>query len=126
MSIYTDAVEHNLKGLEAVSTGACPGCAECADEHGFRDTEDDAGNITRTAVEAFTEAYEAGEVVDEGGFSWHECGICGSTFGGDRYSWHAIDAKSKRLYHFTDACVDCLFYLVNGDEPEGWQRHPTR
>jgi len=42
---YVKAVESNLKGLEAVSTGVCPGCETCATEHGF-------------TIDEFTEAYE--------------------------------------------------------------------
>lgn len=113
MSAYTDSVDHNLKGLQAVSTGVCPGCSECADDAGFE------------TVEAFTAAYEAGEVYDEGGFSSRGCGICDSGLGGDLYKWHAIagepgdDLKGRDILHFDDACVDCVMYLANGDEPEG-------
>jgi hypothetical protein len=91
MSKYTRAVERNLSGLHAVSTGACPGCAECAD------VDPDVG--------------------DEGGFSWSGCGICGSSLGGTLYRWHALTPDNE-LLHFDDCCQDCVFFLANGDEPE--------
>ena len=105
MSTYTDAVEFNLKGLEAVSTGPCPGCSQCADDYGYE------------TVEAYTTAYEAGKVCSEGSFSWQGCGICGSSLGGDLEPWHALDSD-RELCHFSDACFDCVVYLANGDEPE--------
>ena len=114
MSPYTDAVESGLKGLEAVSTGPCPGCEQCADDHGY----DNLG--------AFEAAWEAGDIEAEGSFSWSPCGICGSHLGGDREPWHAIagepgdDLKGREILHFSDACIDCVVYLANGDEPETW------
>lgn len=57
---------------------------------------------------------------DEPSFSWSPCGICGSRLGGDRYTWHAdMDGE---LQHYSDACVDCVMYIENGDEPESWSR----
>jgi hypothetical protein len=90
MSAYTEAVERNLKGLEAVSTGNCPGCNECSDANG--------------------DPY----------FSWSPCEICGSRLGGDRESWHAL--MDNKLIHCENACVDCVVYLANGDEPENWDQ----
>lgn len=89
MSAYTDAVKRNLKGLEAVSVGNCPGCDACngADE--------------------------------EPSFSWASCGICNSHLGGNRESWHAI--LDGKIVHWDDACVDCVLYIANGDEPESWE-----
>ena len=104
MSTYTLAVEHNLTGLEAVSTGLCPGCQDCADAHGYE------------TLAAYDEAYEAGEVCDEGSFSWVDCDICDSSLGGDRYVWHAI--IDGEIHHWSNACVDCVAYLANGTEPE--------
>lgn len=106
MSTYTEAVESNLDGLDAVSTGPCPGCEACADLFGFDD------------VEAYDDALECGDVHGEGSFSWDGCGVCGSTLGGDLEVWHARDSDGE-LVHFGDACVDCVVFLANGDEPEG-------
>src|SRR5215475_6853029 len=108
MSAYTEAVARGLRGLDAVSTGLCPGCDECADAYGYESQTD------------FDADYEAGKVYDEGHFSWSACGICGSGLGGTREHWHALDEETDRLYHFDDACVDCVVYLANGDEPEDW------
>jgi len=106
MSKYTDAVESGLRGLEAVSTGLCPGCDDCADAFGYESTE------------AFTADYETGQVYDEGHFSWNGCGICGSSLDGTLEHWHAIDKETKRIVHFDDACMDCVLYIANGDEPD--------
>lgn len=92
MSIYTEAVERNLEGLEAVSTGGYSACPDCDIEEW-----DDDG------PEPF--------------FSWSACETCGSTLGGDRHPAHAlIDGE---LIHL-NTCVDCVTYLANGDEPENW------
>lgn len=104
MSTYTESVARNLEGLEAVSTGPCPGCPDCARARGME-------------VADYDKAYEAGEVEPEASFSWRGCEICGSTLGGDREEWHAIGSKGE-LLHFNAACVDCVVYLANGDEPE--------
>lgn len=46
------------------------------------------------------------------------------TLGGDFEPWHAV-AKGKSvaegLFHGSHACVDCIAYLANGDEPENWK-----
>lgn len=109
---YEQRVARGLEGLEAVSTGPCPGCKTCADARGM-------------TLRKFNAAYEAGDIPAEAHFSWHACGICGSTLGGDREEWHAISAedmrkpagKARRILHFDDACVDCIMYLANGDLP---------
>ena len=106
MTKYAEAVERNLEGLQAVSTGPCPGCAECADLFGYDD------------IEEYSAAYETGEICSEGGFSWDGCGVCGSGLGGTMEVWHALGSDGE-LLHFSDACVECVVYLANGDEPEG-------
>jgi hypothetical protein len=107
MSEYTDSVEAGLEGLTAVSTGACPGCEQCQEIWGYQ------------TMKEFDSAWHSGKVYDEGGFSWFPCGICGSRLGGDRESWHALGSDGEIL-HFDDACVDCVIYLANNDEPEEW------
>jgi hypothetical protein len=104
MSAYTDRVDRNLAGLEFVSVGLCPSCPYCQSAYGMSPRE-------------FYAAYHTGDVCDEGGFSWSGCGICGSTLGGARYSWHARDAD-EALFHADDACADCLMFLANGEEPD--------
>jgi hypothetical protein len=139
MSRYTDTVERSLRGLEAVSTGVCPGCPECMERwsyvalDGFGErnywgipARPDAGRwltergVADAARELFDVDYSSGVVESESGFSWKDCGICGSTLGGNREAWHARDAETKALCHFDDACTDCGVYLTNGDEPEEW------
>lgn len=105
MSKYTEAVERRLKGLSAVSTGACPDCADCANNRGM-----DLG--------MYNNAHEAGDINAEGSFSWRACEVCGSTLGGERHEWHAVD-KNGDVIHGDDACTDCVLYLANGEEPEG-------
>ena len=106
MSAYTESVKFHTKGLEAISTGPCPGCEECRKNYGF-DT-----------LEALKEAWESGELEAEPHFSWSACDICGSHLGGDREEWHAIDKKTGALIHGDNACVNCVVFLANGDEPE--------
>jgi hypothetical protein len=140
MSDFTDAVDAGLKGLTAVSTGVCPGCNECREQHGFTVAEEDdclgvAGFVCEAdagahfgteaecaihAQKCFQAAWESGKICDEGSFSWSSCGICNSRLGGDRFDWHGLDDLTGTLYHFDDACVDCVLYLANGDEPESW------
>ena len=127
MSQYTDRVEAGLKGLEAVSTGLCGGCMECASASGFTRGFDEDGqeHLTEHILEAFEQAVRSGKAHDEGSFSWSECGICGNRLGGNRYVWHAVsirpggaDGAVRELLHFDDACTDCVVYLANGDEPD--------
>jgi hypothetical protein len=70
------------------------------------------------------EAWGRGDICEEPSFSWRSCGICGSSFGGDRGSWHWV-SDDNAVQHESDACVDCIMYLANGDEPESWQQHPS-
>jgi len=102
---YVKAVESGLEGVDTPSFGACPGCKECADDHGMD-------------LEEFNEAYEKCEISNEGHFSWGVCGICHSDLGGDRYTWHWWDKQSDEIIHESDGCANCLFFLCNGDLPE--------
>ena len=108
MSEYTDAVERNLKGMNGVSVGSCPGCEQCRDD-----------NNPDMSMEEFASEWSSGNTSDDAGFSWSECGICGSRLGGDRYTWHWLDDNNE-IRHENDCCVDCAMYLANGDEPEEW------
>lgn len=105
MNDFTDAVDRALKGLKFVSVGVCAGCEECADCFA-------------------TEIEDSGDFDPNRGFSWSDCGVCGSTLGGDRYFWHAWDAETNETMHFDDMCSDCVRYLADGDEPEDWRRYP--
>ena len=106
-------------GMAFVSFGPCPGCAECAELHGFAD------------LAAFDAAYEAGKVSDEGSFSWRSCGICNTSLGGDRHVWHGVhpdacieDAKSAMRWlrqHAVELCLDparqlCRLRRLDGDQ----------
>lgn len=105
MSKYTEAVERRLKGLNAASTGVCPGCEDCASNHDM-------------TLADFNAAYDACKISHhEASFSWSACEVCGSTLGGDRYAWHAITSDGE-LLHRDNACTDCVLYLGNGDVPE--------
>ncbi|MHC4621291.1 MAG: hypothetical protein ACYTEQ_26400 [Planctomycetota bacterium] len=95
---YQADVERGLEGLEAVSSGPCPGCQKCADSHG-------------TTLERFEEAYEAGEICAEPHFSWHSCECCGGTLGGEREEAHGW--RGEELVHFT-ICTDCAYYIEYG------------
>jgi hypothetical protein len=101
MSEFSDRVKRGLEGLEHVSTGLCPGCETCAKNYGM-------------PLEDFKVEYDA--LTYEGGFSWRPCGICGNELGGNREVWHAI--MDGEIRHYPNACIDCVVYLANGDEPE--------
>jgi len=140
MSAYTDAVERGLEGLKYVSFGPiysripcqnhnpddcweCEGtgiilgsvCPECSGT-GTGDCPD--CNNGSVCVCSGCENYSE-DIGDEGGFSWSQCGICGSSLGGNRYVWHWVDEDGE-IMHEDDGCVDCLLYLSNGDEPGEW------
>ena len=110
---YTEAVKRNTDGMDHISVGFCPSCAQCSDEKGF------------CCLHSAQAAYDAGKVTDEGSFSWSNCEGCGSTFGGDRFAahgWANINGKIT-LLHF-EVCVDCLQFIANGELPEQWTQHP--
>lgn len=98
MSAFTDAVAYQLAGIEAVSTGShLEDCALCPDDIEY----DDGVHYPD----------------DPASFSRNGCDCCGSTVGGDREVCHGlIDGE---LWHGR-ACIDCVMYLANGDEPENW------
>ena len=112
MSEYTESVKHFTQGLAAISTRPCPGCEQCQKLYGF------------ATLESLEEAWETGKIGGEPHFSWSACDICGSHFGGDREEWHAINKETGELIHGDNACVDCVVYLANGDEPEEWNQYP--
>jgi hypothetical protein len=115
MTEYEQAIEHNMKGLTAVSTGVCPGCEECAQQYDYDDVECCENGFN---MKLFDEAVSAGEVFDEGSFSWSGCDICGSSLGGTFEVWHAVDEESNEIVHGEHACMDCVMYLANGTLPE--------
>lgn len=114
MSAYATAVAAGLDGMRGVSSGECPGCERCAEFHDMTAEEHD-------------EAWHTGKLGgDEGSFSWCQCGVCGTTLGGDRYVWHWINGgdeygKGGEIVHEDDMCTDCVYYLACGTEPEQWR-----
>lgn len=102
---FVIAIDANTEGLDAVSTGVCPGCETCRDEYGPDMSE-----------EEFDEALSSGKIVAEPFFSWHGCDLCGSSLGGNFEPWYAVD-KNGEITHGDRACVDCVVYLANGDLP---------
>lgn len=90
---YQEAIERNLKGIEHVSTGACPGCSEC--------------DLDKDCTE------EERELADEPNFSWIPCKACGSMLGGDRHKAHGIIQGTRELTHL-EVCSDCLYFLNYG------------
>lgn len=85
---YEQRVKFYLGNLEAVSTGLCPGCAECG--------------ITE----------DAEEYAEEPWFSKAPCEICHGD-AGDRVSWHGFDPETKQIMHGS-CCTDCMYYLEYG------------
>lgn len=76
-----------LEGLEYVSSGACPGCAEC----GLEDVEDGDTDAMSSA--------------NEGHFSCSSCDACGSSLGGQRHPAHGLTDTNTVLH--LNVCVDC-------------------
>lgn len=109
MTNYQERVAKSLEGLEAVSTGVCPGCSRCAKDHGYHPDNPES-------MQAFEDAWCNGEIQGEPSFSWRSCGICHSPLGGDREPWHYV--QGGEIYHESGACVDCIAYLANGTIPE--------
>ena len=112
MSKFVEAFERGTSGKRGVSTGECPGCVRCAEQHDMSLAEHER-------------AWRAGEVDSEGSFSWRPCGICGTTLGGNRHVWHWIrggdeSGKGGEIEHEDDMCTDCMLFSANGDEPESW------
>lgn len=96
---FVQRVALALHGLDFVSCGPAPECAEC----GLADID------TMDCPE-----YEA---AGEASFSWSECDACGSTLGGDRHYAHGIANDTRQVIHL-DVCVDCIFYLSYGELPQ--------
>jgi len=112
------AADRYLAGLEFISTGLCPGCSECG--LGAKDCEDcdgtgetDEGHVCKVCQGVGTIAPTIDEVPDEEpGFSWSSCEVCGSTLGGNRYTWHA-QTKDGKLVH-GECCEDCMMHMNYG------------
>lgn len=92
---YQAAVQHGLKGLTHVSTGACPGCVDC----GLPDEPTD----------------QERELAEEPNFSRLACDCCGSRLGGDRHPAHGFLTQdgAEHLCHM-QVCSDCEYYLNYG------------
>lgn len=60
---------------------------------------------------------------DYKGFSWHGCDVCGDGLGGDKHAvtaQYANNSEGNPVFEaFGLACVDCTFWIANGDVPEG-------
>ena len=94
----------NSTKYRMINPGLCFTCHDCASQFGYDECTDE-----------FEEAIENGTVCDEGGFSWQNCDVCGSSLGGDRYAAHGHDSEGSIIHY--DICCDCLAYLANGDVP---------
>ncbi len=128
------------KGLTYLSTGACPGCAECGlpskwvlaglpeGAEPLRDSfdsEEEALAEIEALVSVFPGAEITAEEVEpsqeemdlagEAHFSWSACDTCGSPLGGDRHPAHAR-LESGELVHLS-VCTDCLFFINYGETP---------
>ena len=97
-------VGYITRNLEAVSTGLCPGCADCANTWGF-DPDSEESMID------FENQIMAGELCDEGSFSWSPCDNCSERLGGDSHVAHGLDSAGE-IVHFR-VCTRCLM-LING------------
>lgn len=76
-----------------------------------------------TDADEHERAWHRGDTCSDTHFSWRACGICGTRLGGDRERWHWIDPKDpeRAINHEDDCCVDCIYYIAYGTEPEEWR-----
>lgn len=87
---YRETVDAYISGGPGpISTGPCPGCAECG-------------------IPADAETYS-----EEPWFSWAPCEICQRGLGGNRVSWHGVNPETGEIIHGT-CCEDCAYYLEMG------------
>ena len=102
---YLDIIteEENATKYRTISPGICGSCDECQSAYGLDEAE-------------LTSGVETGDICDEGGFSWHDCELCGSPLGGDRYAAHGWSMDDELIHY--DICPDCLFTTANGDVPD--------
>lgn len=124
---FQAAVERNLKGIEFISTGACPGCPECGLENktcpscngdGHQFEHDHNGQPCPVCNgEGQIECSEHDrELAEEASFSWRPCDSCGSSLGGNRYpahGWMKREGHEDLLLHL-NVCTDCLYFLNYG------------
>lgn len=124
MSEFTDAFERGTKDMTAISSGTCPGCTVCAEDHGIRLLDDDGNDRPASAIDAeFRAMWTTGAADSEPSFSWSPCGVCSTNLGGDRNVWHWIDPNdpTRAINHESDMCTDCVMFLAYGTEPEEWR-----
>jgi hypothetical protein len=97
---YTERVSTRLHDIEPVWVGARCGCTDC----GLADMTSPEDDEKRFA--------SAGDL----GFSWYRCDACNRPHAGERFAAHGtLDGEPVHLR----VCTDCLFYIANGDIPEG-------
>ena len=92
--------------LGSVSTGLLGTCDTCQSAYGMEPRE------------FYSAVHESQSLFDEGGFSWHECELCGSHLGGDRYAAHAIKQErpdGRWIVTHLDVCCDCVMATANGE-----------
>lgn len=108
--LFVDNVDIEYQQCKfGINPDICSKCEQCQSDYGLSEREID--NLL-----------EIGELYDEGGFSWHDCELCGSNLGGDRYSAHGItNDENEDILHY-NICANCVHYLANGDIPE----HPYK
>lgn len=105
----TNAIDTE-NAIGPVSPGLCGTCPECQSAYGMEPRE------------FFHAIHVSHTVHEEGGFSWQDCDLCGSSLGGDRYAAHATQlprayptpGKPGGLTHL-DVCADCLLATANGE-----------
>ena len=135
---YLERWTQGTEGMEALSTGLCPGCTTCAAEYGF--DPDDASSMAD-----FEEAWSTGQINTEPQFTWSGCDLCNSRLGSDMEPYHWIEhipmtwteavmhwiretwtrrrpqpwTRTRReIQHGNNACMDCVIFMANGDLPE--------
>ena len=99
---FQDDFAQGAEGMDALSSGPCPGCADC----GLEDCHDmDCPEY---------------ELAGESWFSSSPCDICNRHLGGDRHPAHYIAPKNElhpnngtTIEHLS-ICVDCVYFMEYG------------
>jgi hypothetical protein len=105
---------------EAVAARTPKGYDLCASSHWCL-THDMKYDLSHHKEHSAT-GYDFCDTSTDLGFSHWGCECCGSWLGGDRHSLAYVGKDDNGDIDIiqVSACVDCLMYCANGDEPETW------
>ena len=86
-------------------------------EDDFLDNECDECSSNNTTLVILDDQDLDDDLVDDLGFSWSQCDVCGSTLGGNRYAVSDISEDGSECVPM-EACQDCYIEIATGERPE--------